>query len=334
MQLTKDQPGETPTLPELDDLPAPMLATAGDELDLESGKWQLELKWDGVRCVAAVNADGVRLMSRSGKDITARYPELDELRGALQAEAAILDGEIVALDENGRSDFSLLQPRMQASGAEVAKLRKQTPVTFMAFDLLRVTIDGQEHKLMRTAYQDRRALLSKAVEETPHVQVPPAFDGDLAAARDHVRRAGLEGVVAKRLGSHYTPGARSNNWIKIKDRRHQAVVVIGWRIDGDGGLRSLLVAVPDGEDLRYVGRVGSGIPARQVGEIQRTLERIERKTPATEVPSEDAKDARWVTPRLVGEVAYAELTRTKKLRQASWRGFRPDLDADDVTWEH
>ena len=313
-----------------------MLASLGSPSDLhDPQQWALEMKWDGVRAICAVAGGRVRLVSRNGNDITDLYPELGELADDLGAQAAILDGEIVALDPQGRPDFSLLQPRMKADPRAAPRLAEQAPVTLMLFDILSLTLDGTEHHLMRTPYRARRELLATAITPTERVRVPPAFDGSLDEAIAHARAERLEGVMAKRLDSIYTPGRRSQQWIKIKPRTDQSVIVIGWRTGPDGKLRSLLVAVPgaDGE-LHYLGRAGSGIAPGDIDDIARTLAGIERKTPpVARIPDADRRDARWVTPTLVGEVAYSELTPQGRLRAPSWRGWRPDLSASDVRWE-
>ncbi|MGC4152922.1 MAG: ATP-dependent DNA ligase [Propionicimonas sp.] len=318
------------------ELPAPMLATVGRPNDLDDGEnWALELKWDGVRAICQVVGDRVRLVSRNGIDVTERYPELAELSDAVLAEAALLDGEIVALDRQGRPSFALLQQRMNVDLRRVPQLRNSVPVTLMLFDVLALTVDGTERRLMRTPYRSRRELLAAAVHETDHVRVPPDIEGGLAAAMAQSRARHLEGVVAKRTESVYLPGRRSGQWLKFKHRIHQAVVVIGWRLDDNDRLKSLLVALPgaDGE-LHYAGRVGSGIAPSALAELERTLRRIERRTPAvSDVPAAEQRDARWVSPRLIGEVSYAKVTPQGRLREPTWRGWRPDLDPEDVTWE-
>ncbi len=346
--FTKDQPsagpaaGASPVEPPVGaaqapvELPAPMLATLGTPGELDDGEaWALEPKWDGVRAICRVADGRVRVVSRNGIDVTQRYPELAELADAVLADAATLDGEIVALDRQGRPSFSLLQQRMNTDLRRAPRLRESVPVTLMLFDVLALTVDGAERSLLRTPYRSRREILAAAVRETDRIRVPDAFEGDLAAALAQSRERHLEGVVAKRMESVYLPGRRSGQWIKFKHRRHQAVVVVGWRVGDDGRLRSLLVALPgeDGE-LHYVGRVGSGIPPSELAELERKLERIERKTPpVSDVPQSEQRDARWVSPKLIGEVGYAKLTPQGRLREPTWRGWRPDLDPADVTKE-
>ncbi|WP_284523049.1 hypothetical protein [Corynebacterium aquatimens] len=194
---------------------------------------------------------------------------------------------------------------------------------YMVFDLLRVG----ERDLTAEPYDARRAEL-EALSETDTAAIPPAFRGAFKAAWSVAGEMGLEGVVAKHTSSPYVSG-RSRSWLKVKRALHQEVVVVGVR---EG--KSLLVAVPneDGE-LTYAGRVGTGFSSGQLAEIERELGRIKRKTPPVEVPAEDAKDAWWVTPKRVAEVALAGATGGGKVRQAPWRGWRDDKSPDDVRWE-
>jgi len=335
-------------------LPRPMLATAGTVETLtaegDPDDWAYEMKWDGFRVIAQVTAgrggtDGggapaVRLVSRSGMDMTATYPELADLAGRVRADdlPVVVDGEIVALDARGRPSFRRLQQRANLTRAgDVAAARGKVGVELMLFDVL--SVGGRS--LVRRPYDERRAILEELVEESGTVHVPPAFDGDLADAMTTSKQLGLEGVVAKRRTSTYTAGRRSRTWIKVKHSHSQEVVVVGWRPghgDRSNLLGSLLLAVPDDEGLRYVGRVGSGFTEKDRRDLVTRLGRIERATnPALDVPAPDASDARWVTPHLVGEVDYAQWTSAPegdgRLRHAVWRGWRPDKSPEDVRRE-
>ncbi|MEG9246514.1 ATP-dependent DNA ligase [Arthrobacter sp. Soc17.1.1.1] len=315
----------------------PMMATLGSEEAIpDPDAWSYEMKWDGVRCIAVVRDGAVTLTSRNGIDTTPVYPELQDLGDLVHAGSAVLDGEIVALDRRGRPDFGLLQTRMKLTHrAEIDAAREVTPVRLMLFDLLE--LDGTD--LTGLEYRQRRELLERAVDpaEDGHVQVPPALDATLREAVEASRQLGLEGIMAKRVTSDYQPGARSSSWVKIKHLRTQEVVVVGWR-PGKGTraskVGSLLVAVPDGVDLRYVGRVGSGLTERDLAEVGARLKKLGRKTaPLADVPGIDASDAHWVRPALVGEVQYSEHTGTGRLRHPVWRGWRPDKTPSDVVVE-
>ncbi|WP_347040817.1 ATP-dependent DNA ligase [Brachybacterium nesterenkovii] len=319
----------------------PMLATLGSVRDVTGDEeaWAFEMKWDGIRAIASVTTDGVRLTSRGDTDMTATYPELAELVDAidptvLAAGEVVLDGEIVALDDADRPSFSRLQQRSGLTRPrDVEAARERQEVHLMVFDLLR----RGGASLLRTPYEERRTALFDVLTPTEHVHAPHADHGDVHHAIDLSRRLDLEGVMAKRLTSVYLPGRRTRTWIKLKNEKHQEVVVIGWRHGRggrSGGIGSLLVAVPDDDGtLHYAGRVGTGFTDRALRQIQERLTGRARKTPPVDdVPAADRRDAEWVRADLVGEVRYAERTTEGRLRQPSWRGWRPDKDAADVRW--
>ncbi|WP_313821769.1 ATP-dependent DNA ligase [Citricoccus sp.] len=348
------------------DLPAPMLATAGQPSDLTADEdWSYEMKWDGYRLLAGVSPGQVVLASRNGKDLTADYPSLQELTELLTGPAeeyggAVLDGEVVALDGQGRPDFGLLQEvsgrtsrgmRRQDRSSRTGRARQTDGATvdaedielrYLVFDVLQLGPPGGSGRhvrsLLRTPYGERREILEAGVGNGDVVSVPPGYRGTLARAQRASRDLGLEGVVAKRTDSLYLPGRRGSAWIKLKLQQHQEVVVIGAR-EGrggrSGGIGSLLVAVPDEEgELRYAGRVGTGFSATQLAETESRLRRLHRKTPPVpDVPAGGRSDAWWVTPSLVGEVSLAGRTRSGRVRQASWRGWREDKSPDEVRWE-
>lgn len=319
---------------------SPMLATAGTALDLaDESSWAFEMKWDGVRVVAYCDDDAVALRGRSGRDTTATYPEVAEALAGLALEDTVLDGEIVTLDRSGAPSFGRLQQRMGLTSArEVAAARRSTPVHLYAFDVLR--IGGQGTKNL-TYEQRRDALRSLEIDGAGGseqgdavVRVPEAFDGSLEEAMAHSRDLGLEGVVAKRRTSRYRSGTRSSQWLKLKHQRMQEVVVVGWRPGRggrSGGIGSLLVAVPDGDgELVYAGRVGTGFTDKALADLRRTLARIERTTAPVATPPDVAREAHWVTPKVVGEVAFGEWTDDGHLRHPVWRGLRPDKAVDDI----
>jgi bifunctional non-homologous end joining protein LigD len=291
------------------------------------------MKWDGIRAIATVRDGEARFTTRNGIDVTATYPDLADIARQVRGDA-ILDGEIVALNKLGRPDFGRLQKRMKLTKkAEVDPAAKQIPAHYMIFDILEA--DGDS--LTARPYDERRSILNETVESAGRIQVPPAFDGDLDAAVASSLKLGLEGVMAKKRGSSYALGRRSRAWIKVKHHRTQEVVIGGWR-PGQGRrastVGSLLMGIPSEGGLRYVGRVGTGFGERELVELTGRLEKLERTTsPFDEMPRPDARDARWVRPTLVGEVEFAEWTPTEKLRQPSWRGWRPDKSPGDVVRE-
>ena len=168
------------------------------------------------------------------------------------------------------------------------------------------------------------------------LRVPLAFDGSLEDAVESSLELGLEGVVAKRRDSRYRSGTRSSSWIKIKNQRMQEAVIVGWRPgkgNRSGRVGSLLLALPDGDGWRYIGRVGTGFTDKVVRDLTERLKAIERKTAPVEVPRDILREARWVSPKLVGEVTYGEWTSDGHLRHPVWRGLRPDKKPSDVVLE-
>lgn len=321
---------------QLSDPVPPMLASPGAASDVgEADAWSYEMKWDGVRAVVTVRDGITRLTSRNGHDMTASYPELADVASRLRgASEAVLDGEIVAVDSKGRPDFGLLQTRMKLTRPrDVERVRESAPVRLLLFDALE--IDGDS--LVGESYDDRRAALEKLVEADRAIDVPPAFEGDLDEALAFSKKLRLEGVVAKRRDGTYSPGRRSKAWVKLKHHATQEVVIAGWR-PGAGrradGVGSLLMGIPTAEGLKYVGRVGTAFSDRDLDDLLAEFQRSARKTsPLLDVPAVDARDAHWITPNRVGEVEFAEWTSTGRLRQPSWRGWRPDKDPDDVVIE-
>ena len=318
---------------------SPMLASAGTAADLADKDWQIELKWDGVRALIVGDATQIRLISRNGNDMSASYPELTD-RSIWPEHGFVADGEIIAVGRSGRPDFGLLQGRMKLSkAADVAKAQESTPVRLVLFDLL---FDAGED-LRRLPLSERRLRLERFFRPSGGpVDLSGVIGGDAARNLDvgHILESaaelGLEGVMAKRTDGRYV-GQRSRSWLKLKVERTQEVVVGGWR-PGKGERRdsvgSLLLGIPDGPKLRYVGRVGSGFSTRELKELRQQLDALPRKTsPFQEVPDADAADAHWVSARLVGEVTFGDWTGSGKLRHPVWRGWRLDKTPADVVVE-
>jgi bifunctional non-homologous end joining protein LigD len=330
-----------PADPDAEPLPAlikPMLATLGElPTGPQEDQWAFEMKWDGVRAVTYVDnsaSGSLRVMTRNDREVAATYPELRQLAVALGSRRVVLDGEIVALDAQGRPSFGQLQARMHVQRPDKSLLTR-VPVTYLVFDVLH--LDGTS--LLKTPYDDRRSVLEQLALDGPHWATPPAFHGNGEAAMAAAEAQGLEGVVAKRRDSLYEPNRRSRNWIKVKPVRTQEVVIAGWQPGAGrraGGIGSLLLGVHDDDGrLVYAGHVGTGFTQRMLDDLATRLRPLERKTSplADEVPRAQAKDAHWVTPRLVGEVAFGEWTKDGRLRHPSWRGLRPDKSADEVVPE-
>jgi bifunctional non-homologous end joining protein LigD len=329
MMHSREQAREMTPLPHV----SPMLATAGTLP--ERARYSTEMKWDGVRAVAYWDGAQLRLLSRNDNDITTGYPELAALGVRLGSRTAILDGEIVAYDSTGKPSFGTLQERMHVRGAKVAQLARDVPVTYLLFDVMHF----DDVNTMGLTYAKRRELLTGLDLNADHLLTPPSFDEEPKIVMAASLAQGLEGVVVKAVDSVYLPGRRSPAWIKVKHQRMQEVVIGGWK-PGEGAragrIGSLLVGINnDAGELSYVGHVGTGFSDRALADLATRLRGLERKTSpfADEVPRLHARDARWVTPKLVGEVTYGEFTRDNRLRHPSWRGLRPDKEPGEVRRE-
>ena len=306
---------------EFDEL-APMLATHGSVTAMKAGQWAFEGKWDGYRLLVDADHGDVRLKSRSGRDVTKEYPQLDSLADDLAEHHVVLDGEVVALNKSGVPSFNEMQNRSRA-----------TRVQFWAFDLL--YLDGRS--LLRARYTDRRKLL-ETLSGATNLTVPKLLPGDGAEALQYSFEHGWEGVVAKRRDSTYQPGRRSASWVKDKHWNTQEVVVGGWRAGEGGrssGIGALLVGIPGAKGLRFAGRVGTGFTERDLANLKATLAPLhtDRSPFDAPLPALDAKRVTFVEPVLVGEVRYSEWTPDNRLRQPSWRGLRPDKKPSEVVRE-
>lgn len=302
-----------------------MLATAG-ALPPDDGRWAYEVKWDGVRVLAAVEAGRVRLTSRAGNDVTGGYPELADVR---LPGPALLDGEVVAFDAAGRPDFGRLQSRMHVRGPS-RELLASTPVALLVFDVLH----AGDRPLLDLPYDERRTELDGLGISGPCWQVPPTFAGDGEAVLAATRAQGMEGVVAKRRDSRYLPGRRSDCWVKVKHVHRTSVVVVGWK-PGEGAragrIGSLLLAVARDGGWTYAGHVGTGFDGAALRTLSARLEPLRREHPSLEdVPREHARHALWVEPRLVVDCDYTGWTREGRLRHPSYKGLRDDVDPSSV----
>lgn len=320
----------------------PMLASAGRLSEvLESSAWTYEVKWDGYRVLVYIRSGTVHLLSRNGTDLTASFPEIvAAIPIGVTSHDAILDGELVILDKTGKSNFSLLQQRLGHGVAQ--RTARQHSATLMLFDALEIS--GQD--LTGHTLVERRQRLEAIVAGTTSVRLSQELEGDPHEIFAGIADLGLEGMVAKRRASTYVPADRSKNWVKIKLRRTQEVVIVGWSPNAQGDLASLLLAVPDtniarrsecvtpridAANLRYVGRVGSGLSESEREQLPSRL--TAAKQPAVSVitvPKQIAATAHWVTPSCVGEVEYGGLTSSGQLRQATWRGWRRDKALTDI----
>ncbi|MGH2451713.1 MAG: DNA ligase D [Candidatus Limnocylindria bacterium] len=311
---------------------APMLATSADR-PFDSPDFAFEPKWDGVRTLAFVDGGEVRLQTRNLLDCTRQYPEAlgiaEAMTGGYQA---IVDGEVVALDEKGVPSFQRLQPRMHVTDeSAVRRLRRTVPVVYQVFDLL--YLDGDD--LTGRPLRERQRRLEAAVTPMGAIRRAEPFVGEGVALFEAVIEQGLEGVVAKRLDSPYVSG-RSATWVKVKAQRTMDCVIGGWTA-GQGGrantLGALLLGVYRDGGLEPVGHVGSGFDERTLKDLLDLLR--ERETPTSPFARQPRvnQPARWCAPELVCEVRYSEVTRDGTLRQPTYRGLRSDIDPKECRGE-
>jgi bifunctional non-homologous end joining protein LigD len=309
---------------------APMLASTADE-PFDSPQFTYEAKWDGVRTLAFVDGGEVRLQTRNLLDCTKQYPEAhgaaEALTGAYQA---ILDGEIVALDERGVPSFQRLQPRMhQRDEGAVSRLRKSVPVVYEVFDLL--WVDGED--ITRRPLRERRQRLEAALAPMGAIRLSEGFPGSGTALFKAVQDQGLEGIVAKRLDAPYVSG-RSAAWVKVKAFKTMDCVIGGWT-EGQGDRQStlgaLIVGVYQDGTLIPVGHVGSGFDDRTLRELLATLKEHQSPTSPFAVAPKVNQPATWCFPDLVCEVRYAEITRDGTLRHPTYLGLRADIDPQECT---
>jgi bifunctional non-homologous end joining protein LigD len=279
-------------------------------------EWAYEIKFDGFRTLAFVEGGRTRWQSSSGADVTSKYPELDGFAAGVNAGGAIIDGELVVLDGEGRPRFELMQ-------------RHESQVAFYAFDVLQ--IDGTD--TVGLPYEQRRALLTALLETGANWMVPGHRVGDGAALLTATGERGLEGIMAKRLGSLYLPGQRSANWRKVKHRVRVELAVVGFTM-GEGARAStfgalLLGRVADDGRLLYAGGVGSGFTDAVLGSLRSRLDGLVTPTcPLAVVPSPRLTGpATWVQPSLTAVVDIAEFTNDGHVRHAVFvslsEGFLP-----------
>jgi bifunctional non-homologous end joining protein LigD len=314
----------------------PMLATAG-KLPPDDGWWAYEFKWDGIRALVWVDGGRARARSRTGADITASFPEFRPLGEAMGSNQAVLEGELVVLDEGDRPSFSRLQHRLQlADPKAVTRATRQHPVSIVLFDLLH--LNG--HSLLDATYDQRRRLLEQLALDGPSFSLTPSLTDEAGADVLAVAvRLQMEGVVAKRRNSPYRPGKRSTDWIKVKDQRTQEVIIGGWT-QGQGSRRTTFEALLLGiastdspQRLTFVGKVGTGFSQSDRKGLLARLRPLGRKTSPFDTElgrTVVGEGVSWASPKLVGVVQFTEWTPYGHLRHPSWRGLREDKVPADV----
>jgi len=319
----------------------PMLATLADGA-FDDPAWLFEVKWDGYRVLAVVRDGRLKLWTRRRVDASAYLPDLVGDASWIDAEAAIVDGEVVALDPEGRPSFGLLQERTGLAALEAATRRRRSrskrspterltiPVAYVAFDLLH----WNGRSLLDVPLLDRKRLLRSVLRPHPIVRYVPHVVADGEAFMHAAAEQGLEGIVAKRSASRYQPGRRSEDWLKVKLRREQEFVVIGWlpRQGSATDIGSLIVAVQGANRLVHAGQVGSGLDQRTRRDLLAMMEPLRVDTAPLD-PSPELPEARWVQPRLVVRAEFAEWTSDGLLRAPAFKGIEPERDPATVVRE-
>jgi bifunctional non-homologous end joining protein LigD len=303
----------------------PMLATLEQNVPKGSG-WVFEVKWDGYRALAYVSQSEVKLVSRKGNDLTERFATVaKEIAKAVKTPDCVLDGEVCALDEQGRSSFSAMQQG-----------KPGTPLVYYVFDLLE--LEGEP--LVDLPLLERHKRLEQLLDRrNKTVRLSEAFD-DGKALFEAAKQQNLEGIMAKRADSRYAVGRRTRDWLKVKTHGRQEFIIAGYTKGQGrraGTLGSLVLAVRRGPELEYAGNVGTGFTGEEIEKLLKKLRPLERKTPpfkeVPKMPKVRKGDVVWVEPKLVAEVEFAEWTHDGRLRAPSYQGLREDKPADEVRRE-
>ena len=300
--------------------------------------WLFEIKWDGYRAVAFIDNGKVRLVSRNQNELTPRYPELKDLPEFIKAKSAILDGEVVALDEQGRASFSLMQQRTGfRPGGRRGVSNADVPVLYYAFDLL--YLDGYDWR--KVALEERKKKLASILVAGDSLRYSDHYEREGKALFEIARQKGLEGILAKKRDSVYQE-RRSREWLKIKIR-HRIECVIGGYTEPEGSrahFGSIVLGLYDEQGrLIHVGQAGSGFNQKSLGEIWKMLQKLETKQKPFYGEVEALRKVFWVKPELVAEIEYAEWTdgasggSGPKLRAPVFLGLRDDKDPKECLLE-
>ncbi len=306
--------------------PEAMLATAVTKPPAGS-RWFYEIKWDGVRALCLVKSGSVQMYTRAGNRCDQQYPELLNLPEHIQATTAWLDGEICVVDDDGRTRFEMIQPRIHANARSIPSLSQSTPVTLFLFDVLYA--DG--HDLRSVPLEERKKFLQSIVTTGNHIRISQTFDSEGEQMFDAARQMGLEGIVAKDRHGKYESG-RTNQWCKIKVLNEQEFVIAGFTKGEREYFGSLVLGVQENDGLRHIGQVGTGFDSKKMKEIYGRLKPlITKQSPFRKRPR--IKDVTWVRPELVCQIRFLEWTQEGILRGSVFVGLRDDKLAQEVVRE-
>ena len=310
----------------------PMAAQAVKKLP-EGDQWLYEAKLDGYRALLLKDGERIQVLSRNEKDLTGMYPTVAAAGLMLRADQAVIDGEIVALSEDGRPSFQALQHRSSHPNHRIV---------FYAFDALH--IDGQD--LMAEPLTKRRARLPEVIADDATIRLSQELPGSVSDIVQALRAAGVEGVVAKRKQSAYRPGERSDDWVKLKLERQQEFVIGGYRSDGETSFDALLVGYYDGDELLFAGKVRAGFTQYVRRDVLGKLKPLRiSECPFANLPDPDVsrwgagvtaeqmREMRWTRPELVAQIRFVEWTAENRLRHAAFLGLRFDKSAREVRRE-
>jgi bifunctional non-homologous end joining protein LigD len=304
----------------------PMLAALADEPP-PGDQWLYELKWDGVRAICFIDKGKLRIDSRTGKRVEEKYPEIADLVSLVEFKSAILDAEIVVLDDKGRACFELIQPRISTAATKIGPLLKSNPAQLIVFDLLYA--DGYD--LRGVPLEQRKDLLERSVRWSDRIRLSEHFVADPANIIAAVAKMGIEGVLAKDRHSVYE-GKRSRRWVKVKVQNQQEFVIGGFTKGEREHFGALVVGVWKDKKLVHVGQVGTGFDAKMQKAIAERMLPLKANTcPFT--PKPKIKDVTWLEPELVCEIRFHEWTSDNMLRAPVFLGFRDDKPAEDVVRE-
>ncbi len=298
----------------------PMLATLADK-PFDSKEWVYETKWDGFRLIAEVKRGSIRLFSRNGIEVTTRYPAIAEALRSI-TEPCVIDGELVALDAIGRSHFQLLQNALRD---------ERTRLQYCVFDLLFLGAEDVRHKPLL----ERKDLLKQVLPRTRLMHYSEHIREEGIALFEKAKRAGLEGVMAKRAAGLYYSGRRTREWLKFKAVNEQEVVIVGYTAPRRSRkyFGALVLAVCEDSRWRYVGHAGTGFDEATLQSLYKTMQPLKTEAKPVTTRVKDEAQTTWLRPHLVAEVKFTEWTDRGEMRHPVFLGLRRDKKATDVIRE-